>query len=76
MSLGSHDSQGLVRDDLRPQGAQLYASHPQAASTGPEPAPCRRGRDRKPYRFLGHVDDADLEEILRGNLRGLGFTPK
>ena len=25
---------------------------------------------------LGHVDDADVEEILRGNLRGLGFTPR
>ena len=29
-----------------------------------------------PFGVLGHVDDADVEEILRGNLRGLGFTPK
>jgi sugar phosphate isomerase/epimerase len=28
-----------------------------------------------PFGVLGHVD-ADVEEILRGNLRGLGFTPK
>jgi len=28
-----------------------------------------------PFGVLGHVDDADVEEILRGNLRGLGFTP-
>jgi hypothetical protein len=27
-----------------------------------------------PFGVLGHVD-ADVEEILRGNLRGLGFTP-
>ena len=31
---------------------------------------------RGPFGVLGHVDDADVEEILRGNLRGLGFTPK
>ena len=29
-----------------------------------------------PFDVLGHVDDADVEEILRGNLRGLGFTPR
>ena len=29
-----------------------------------------------PFGVLGHVDDADVEEILRGNLRGLGFAPK
>lgn len=29
-----------------------------------------------PFGVLGHVDDADVEEILRGNLRGLGFTPR
>jgi hypothetical protein len=29
-----------------------------------------------PFGVLGHVDDADVEEILRGNLRGLGFPPK
>jgi hypothetical protein len=29
-----------------------------------------------PFGVLGHVDDADVEVILRGNLRGLGFTPK
>jgi hypothetical protein len=29
-----------------------------------------------PFGVLGHVDDADVEEILRGNLRGLGFTPE
>jgi hypothetical protein len=29
-----------------------------------------------PFGVLGHVDDADVEQILRGNLRGLGFTPK
>ena len=29
-----------------------------------------------PFGVLGHVDDADVEEVLRGNLRGLGFTPK
>ena len=28
-----------------------------------------------PFGVLGHVD-ADVEEILRGNLRGLGFAPK
>jgi hypothetical protein len=28
-----------------------------------------------PFGVLGHVD-ADVEETLRGNLRGLGFTPK
>jgi sugar phosphate isomerase/epimerase len=28
-----------------------------------------------PFGVLGHVD-ADVEEILRGNLRGLGFTPR
>jgi sugar phosphate isomerase/epimerase len=28
-----------------------------------------------PFGVLGHVD-ADVEVILRGNLRGLGFTPK
>lgn len=26
-----------------------------------------------PFGVLGHVDDADVEEILRGNLKGLGF---
>jgi hypothetical protein len=26
-----------------------------------------------PFGVLGHVDGADVEEILRGNLRGLGF---
>ena len=29
-----------------------------------------------PFGVLGHVDDADVEDILRGNLKGLGFTPK
>ena len=29
-----------------------------------------------PFGVLGHVDDADVEEILRGNLLGLGFTPE
>jgi len=29
-----------------------------------------------PFGVLGHVDDADVEVILRGNLQGLGFTPK
>ena len=29
-----------------------------------------------PFGVLGHVDDADVEEILRGNLRGLGFMPE
>ena len=29
-----------------------------------------------PFGVLGHVDDADVEDVLRGNLRGLGFTPK
>ena len=29
-----------------------------------------------PFGVLGHVDDADVEEILRGNLRGLGFAPR
>ena len=29
-----------------------------------------------PFGVLGHVDDADVEEILRGNLLGLGFTPR
>ena len=29
-----------------------------------------------PSASSGHVDDADVEEILRGNLRGLGFTPR
>jgi len=29
-----------------------------------------------PFGVLGHVDDADVEEILRGNLLGLGFAPK
>ena len=29
-----------------------------------------------PFGALGHVDDADVEEILRGNLRGLGFAPR
>jgi len=29
-----------------------------------------------PFGVLGHVDDADVEVILRGNLRGLGFTPR
>jgi hypothetical protein len=29
-----------------------------------------------PFGVLGHVDDADVEEILRGNLRGLGFTQR
>ena len=28
-----------------------------------------------PFGVLGHVD-ADVEEILQGNLRGLGFTPR
>jgi hypothetical protein len=28
-----------------------------------------------PFGVLGHVD-ADVEEVLRGNLRGLGFAPK
>jgi sugar phosphate isomerase/epimerase len=28
-----------------------------------------------PFGVLGHVD-ADVEEVLRGNLRGLGFDPK
>jgi sugar phosphate isomerase/epimerase len=26
-----------------------------------------------PFGVLGHVDDADVEEVLKGNLRGLGF---
>lgn len=29
-----------------------------------------------PFGVLGHVDDADVEEVLKGNLRGLGFDPK
>ena len=29
-----------------------------------------------PFGVLGHVDDADVEDILRGNLRGLGFAPR
>jgi len=29
-----------------------------------------------PFGVLGHVDEADVEQVLRGNLRGLGFTPK
>ena len=29
-----------------------------------------------PFGVLGHVDDADVENILLANLRGLGFAPK
>ena len=29
-----------------------------------------------PFGVLSHVDGADAEEVLRGNLQGLGFTPK
>jgi sugar phosphate isomerase/epimerase len=29
-----------------------------------------------PFGVLGHVDDADVEEVLRGNLQGLGLVPR
>jgi hypothetical protein len=44
------------------------ASKRYACSWRPEQLPA--------FSVLNHVDDADVEEVLRGNLRGLAFTPK